>query len=891
MKRFFKYILPALLLALPSCIKEDIPEYASNVPGGTMADMKFSLVLPSGNDHPASRALNEFQEQELRRLDLLAFRVDGAQEKFAYHSSFTNFVSYQEKVSFTLKVLKSGSVSYRFVLLFNLSEVQGTALDGIQPGTAKEDVLGGIQIRQTGKWPSDGSKVLPMWGQSDPVVVDDARVAAGIGGIKLVRMMSRIDVVIATAEAKADFKLRSVYLYNANHNGTAAPFGQNWDPAGNAVTAPSLPADPGKDLGPLVYTEASDTNEAFRRVIYTFESAARQGQPLNTPCIVVGGVYGSETLPCYYRIDFMGADKKTYLDLLRNHCYTANITKVLGHGYDTPDDAFKGNVRMIADVTPWNEAPQTTVFDRQYKLALSRDIISAGKEAFSAGMTLTTDYAGADTGLPAGIFIGPIVYTSGAGGWLAIADNAGTEGSLARSIQISSTGNATGINRTAQFTVKAGNLNYVVKINQNKDPWFTYKCDPIYIMDGKYYSMEASSNYDWTVSVKEGTNLQGGLNWLSTFNGGHAQQEKVHFFTYNDWNDMMAGDPRKTADTAILTFKDAAGVCPDVDVKIWLASGVLQKASNCYMKVPGSFPILIPVCRANERSVTGTASLGRQINWDDALGASFVWTDSPSGLSAQGAVRSVIPAGDGDSGYLLVRPGSGEGNAVVAVTTGGIIRWSWHIWVTGYLPSGNWLDRNLGALSNVPGNPGTGGLLYQWGRKDPFPGKTDAWYDQNGTFKQPAIVTIDGMYDNPVPEITSSVRNPLAFFKAGYNARGSSWGGSATPVKEIYDPCPEGYKVPVYTAWSSFTTDFPWNGSNGRNSISAGGFYPITGARNNGGVLVQPGNGYYWSATSNGGYDVSPRLNFTPTGVGYNATAYTSHCDAYAIRCVAIYPQ
>ncbi len=891
MKRPFNYILSALLLTLPSCIKGDMPEYEGKAPDGTMVDMKFSLVLPSGNDRPSSRALNDFQEQELRRLDLLAFRVDGAQEKFAYHSYFTSFVSYQENVNLNIKVLKNGNISYRFVLLFNLSDAQGTALDGIQPGTGKEDALGGIQIRQTGKWPSDGSRLMPMWGQSDPVIVDDARVAAGISGIKLARMMARIDVIVDSTEAKTDFKLRSVYLYNANHNGTAAPFARHWDPTGNAVTAPSLPAEPEKDLGPLVYTEASDTNEAFRKVIYTFEAAARQGEPLDTPCIVVGGIYGSEAQPSYYRIDFLGADKKTYLDLLRNHCYTANITKVLGHGYDTPEDAFKGSVRMIAEVTPWSGAPQTTVFDRQYKLALSREVISAGKEAFSASMNLTTDYAGADTGLPAGIFIGPVVYTSGVGGWLTIADNAGADGSMARNIQISGTGNATGVDRKAQFTVTSGNLRYLVKVNQSKDPWLTYGKASIYIMDREPKYLEASSNFDWTVKIKEGTNLQGGLTWLPIRKGGHTQNERLYFDTFDDWGNMMAGNPQKTADIVVLTFRDNAGVCPDVDVRIWLASGMIEGMSNCYMKQPGSHPILIPVERANQRSVTGTAYLGRQIIWSDVLGASFVWTDSPSGLSAQGAVRSVIPAGDGDSGYLLVRPGIGEGNAVVAVTTDGIIRWSWHIWVTDYQPSGNWLDRNLGALSNVPGNPGTGGLLYQWGRKDPFPGKTDVWYDQNGTFKQPAIVTIDGMYDNPVPEITSSVRKPLAFFKAGYKARGASWGGSATPVKEIYDPCPEGYKVPVYTAWASLATDFPWNGSNGRTSLTAGGFYPITGARNNGGVLVQPGNGYYWSATSNGGYDVSPRLNFTPTGVGYNAAAYTSHCDAYAIRCVATHPQ
>lgn len=894
MKRSLTYLLSAaLLLALSACTKERLPERAASVPDGAMVDMKFSLVLPSGNEHPATRALNEFQEQELQRLDLLAFRIDGGQEKFAYHTSLAGFRSYQENVSLSIKVFKGGNTHYRFVLLFNLSAEQGDALNDLAAGTPIDGALRGIQIRQADKWPSDGSRLIPMWGQSESVVVDDARIASGIGGIKLVRMMARIDVAVATPDAKDDFKLQSVHLYNTNHRGTVAPFAQNWNPAGNAVTAPSVPVDPETEPDPLVYTTASSTNEEFKRIIYTFESAARQGDPLHTPCIVVGGFYGSDTQLSYYRLDFLGADKKTYLDLLRNHCYAANITKVLARGYDTPDDAFRGTIRMTADIIPWNEAPQTTVFDRQYKLSLSRDVIGAGKEAFSTSMTLTTDYAGTDTGFPAGVFVGPVVYTTGASGWLKIADNAGADGSMTRNIQITGTENTSGIDRTARFTVTAGNLQYVVKVSQSKNPWLIYGWASIYIMDGNTKFVEASSNFDWTVEVKEGTNLQGGLAALLSTSGGHAQNEQVYFTTFDDWASMLAGSPTKTADTAVLTFKDAAGVCPDMDVKIWLASGVIQEfTSNCYMLPANSAPILIPVSRANEPSVTGTTTLGRQIVFNDALGANFVWTDSPAGLSPQGAVRSVIPVGDGDTGYLLVRPGSSDGNAVVAVTTKGIIRWSWHIWVTDYRPTGNWLDRNLGALSNVPGNPGTSGLLYQWGRKDPFPGKNNVWYDQNKTSNQPAIVSIDGLYYDPIQEITNSVRNPMAFFKAGYNARGNSWGGSVTPaVKEIYDPCPAGYKVPVYTTWSSFNTgSFLWNGSNGRTSASAGGFYPVTGARNNGGALVQTGNGYYWSATSDAS-DASPRLSFTSSAVGYNAASFTSHADAYAIRCVAENPQ
>ena len=46
------------------------------------------------------------------------------------------------------------------------------------------------------------------------------------------------------------------------------------------------------------------------------------------------------------------------------------------------------------------------------------------------------------------------------------------------------------------------------------------------------------------------------------------------------------------------------------------------------------------------------------------------------------------------------------------------------------------MDRNLGATSATPGNVGSLGLLYQWGRKDPFLGSSsDFSYTWDSTNK------------------------------------------------------------------------------------------------------------------------------------------------------------
>ena len=71
--------------------------------------------------------------------------------------------------------------------------------------------------------------------------------------------------------------------------------------------------------------------------------------------------------------------------------------------------------------------------------------------------------------------------------------------------------------------------------------------------------------------------------------------------------------------------------------------------------------------------------------------------------------------------------GEVQGNAVISVHDAeGEILWSWHIWVSDEpvkTSRGNgleWMDRNLGALNNDPEDIANRGMLYQWGRKDPF---------------------------------------------------------------------------------------------------------------------------------------------------------------------------
>ncbi len=198
-----------------------------------------------------------------------------------------------------------------------------------------------------------------------------------------------------------------------------------------------------------------------------------------------------------------------------------------------------------------------------------------------------------------------------------------------------------------------------------------------------------------------------------------------------------------------------------------------------------------------------------------------------------------------------------DGNVGIAVAdASGNIMWSWHIWcVQGYdyqasavdvaVHGMNFkiMDRNMGAFSNPAAieNPTEEdyayalGLLYQWGRKDPFLcGGTQystnggTWFDfiKNGTLVKSPTFSIKGdaafNYNDFIAGhglsdfaeiLPHSIKNPLQFYLSDNhwvsassnndsNGQTTDWGkiwgnqkAEFGGTKTMYDPCPVGYTV------------------------------------------------------------------------------------------------
>ena len=257
-----------------------------------------------------------------------------------------------------------------------------------------------------------------------------------------------------------------------------------------------------------------------------------------------------------------------------------------------------------------------------------------------------------------------------------------------------------------------------------------------------------------------------------------------------------------------------------------------EEAANCYIVKPGESQSFEYRSREVSSSNTLELSLGPQVK---VLWESFGMSEAPK---TGDVVSSVSITGS----TVTVVAGEKEGNAVVAVHKDGEILWSWHIWVTAAdieglaqtygNNAGVAMDRNLGALSTVPGDVQAFGLMYQWGRKDPFPGssKIETGYDN-----VMAASTIT--WPDPVKSSSSNgtieyaVSHPTVMIE--YNTGNHDWYYGSTenkrwhPTKGLYDPCPLGWQVPGVSFWtqamgqSSFTVNTGWDVDKGGADLSS----------------------------------------------------------------------
>jgi len=426
------------------------------------------------------------QENTIKTIDLVAFRKDNTGSYFNYYYPGTLDPNNTAGASTQNCIVKVRMASYEqeLVVITNAGTRVSDLVNSVSGQTIyKEDFLAKLEYslpKAGNTWNAVSASnfdALPMWGETSATVTNNTTQLSA----SLLRMMAKIDVQLDPTNLtalKSVFKLKSINLYNTLTNGRIVPNSANVQ--GDSVIAPSLPATPGKYLGPLLYDKTSDfsapgvVDVAMKGAIYLFETKApadtSQLNALDATCVVVGGLYGSDTNPSYYRVDFLKG--KNFQDILRNHRYLVNITSVTGRGYQTPDEAYRNkSVNMAVNVLVWNENSMTNVaFNGQWYLSVSSNDIdlSRSAETDSTSLSVLTDYnpiGSATTGWYVKSITDSATNVNPAP-WLAVTPMQGPPNTL-KNVKIQTlSDNNTGKDRVATILFVAGQLEYPVTIRQ-----------------------------------------------------------------------------------------------------------------------------------------------------------------------------------------------------------------------------------------------------------------------------------------------------------------------------------------------------------------------------------------------------------------------------------------
>ena len=352
---------------------------------------------------------------------------------------------------------------------------------------------------------------------------------------------------------------------------------------------------------------------------------------------------------------------------------------------------------------------------------------------------------------------------------------------------------------------------------------------------------------------------------------------------------LKAVGPGKATITA--TANDGSGVKAEAEVTVIPNKTTFTSPANCYIVTEAGTYAFKTVKGNSSESVRNIAS------------AAVLWESF--GTDHRPSVGDLVKDVSYKDGEITFTATSIEGNAVIAAKdASGKILWSWHIWLTDQPKehvykdnAGTMMDRNLGATSAEPGAVVALGLLYQWGRKDPFLGSSSI---SSNTIAESTITWPSRVNSNSTNgTIAYAIANPTTFI--AYDKSNYDWyytGDSSTDntrwtesesSKSIYDPCPSGWRVPDAGIWSKAGFyDTTYDGTNEGISFSISSpsktWYPASGGRSNGdGGLINVGNGGgYWSASPRG-----ERAYFLDIDdYGYVETDYNFRALGFSVRCI-----
>ncbi len=323
-----------------------------------------------------------------------------------------------------------------------------------------------------------------------------------------------------------------------------------------------------------------------------------------------------------------------------------------------------------------------------------------------------------------------------------------------------------------------------------------------YYYQGKSYTFNIKSNSAWVATVAGTTDIFSSSPSVLSGSGNTKTGENMSFTIKSS----------ATIDAkATITFSSPDNLFPSQTFTI-IAQDIQP---NCYIIASAGTTPAIPVSKAYRvwkydrdlKTTLPATAITLELLWQDAVGLI--------------PTTGIVVTGSGSTATFKVTAAAGKtGNAVVALKIGGVIYWTWHIWVTAQNPATNtayqksvngytFMDRHLGAQGTTA--YAAYGLFYQGGRMVPFPpsaAETGATrrpiYNAAGTsltYEDTGIVNVSAPATGGLP---IALKNPMKFLYAPYG--NTHWYGLLENDQRIdlwengvyksdYDPCPAGWMV------------------------------------------------------------------------------------------------
>ncbi|MCD8313256.1 MAG: hypothetical protein LUC24_03765 [Bacteroidales bacterium] len=685
-------------------------------------------------------------------------------------------------------------------------------------------------------------RCLPMWGHAylsaseetihlDPDSDAEVWVYASLHRA-VAKMGFSVNLTSDDGQETGDtFTLKEVYVYYANDSGSAVPFGtsgddnqQYHDPSTGLTyhyTKPTVPTSStqfGKE-NPIKYNVNGDTGitdgEEWYNQIFLCES---DNTDSDTPVVVVvGGVYAPEGVSdhdemSYYRIDFTetGGSDSDPVDIIRNHSYLFNIVSVTDAGTSDPDPD-RATDALVVEVEDYVEEEMKGIHS-QYTLTVNQSAFSFSSQG-SDIYTLEVDTENIDWAWDRTVY-----YVIG--------------------------------DYTYQFNIDDGTITCYNGNGEEVDSQITFG------RTGDYYYYDVpTGEYDDVTGEELTTRTI--LNWMDVTAYGSNT-------TLHGLFDLVA-EPNVNASSVARNayiYLTAGAIRKKVqfvqNVGATANSILITKAGDYYMNITyrGNSET------ADEEGDDISFNVSSVIDVDMIAAISIIWETADGMVTFANGTRSLTSSDTEEMAYLLASgcvkfsvndipltfgnwSGSvfdehSGGNALIgAFDSSGKVLWTWHVWVcTDYLDgvktelwdSGyEFMDRNLGAYTNYPGS-GSFGLLYQWGRKEPFigayredrerdyhivpkqytrmytnpiTGEPFAWQDYDDSSLNDESTIVEYTIENP----TTLLDDGLLSEKHNLTAAHGFWGARTVDHdaaelgdKTMWDPCPDGYRVPTLTA-------------------------------------------------------------------------------------------